>query len=198
MRVTIVKPDGFVGIDGEFLPVNMDSLEQTLRVVQWDGQKGHVEWTDRDNTDITSMVDFQPVIDAWHTAKEALLASLVEPVKTIEEIKNSYLAAAQAEKKRVKDGRFLLDGILFDSDDAANIAYLQLQVKLGANPDYIIRWKASAGVWITMDATIFTSVAAGLEAHYSACFAWQEAKEIEIASCTTAAELEAVSVVFGE
>jgi len=116
----------------------------------------------------------------------------------IDTAKKNLFASIQAEKKRVKDGGFPLDGVLFDSDDAANIAYLQLQVKLSSTPDYTIRWKASAGVWITMDATLFTSVAAGLEAHYSACFAWQEAKEIEIASCTTAAELEAVSVVFGE
>ncbi len=107
-------------------------------------------------------------------------------------------AYTQAEKKRIKDGGFLLDDVLFDSDDAANIAYLQLQVKLSVNPDYTIPWKASMGVWVTMDSTLFTSVMAAIEAHSSVCFAWQQAKEIEIAACTTAAELEAVSLIFGE
>lgn len=74
MKLTIIKPDGIVGVDGVFLPVGLSSLPSNLRAVQWDGEKGHEEWTDSVNTTIHSMAVYRPVYDAWkEVAKGAKL-----------------------------------------------------------------------------------------------------------------------------
>jgi hypothetical protein len=64
MRLTIVKPDGIVGVDGVFLPIDLSGLPINLRAVQWNGSTGHVEWTDQGNTDLSSIAGYQQYIDA--------------------------------------------------------------------------------------------------------------------------------------
>lgn len=110
--------------------------------------------------------------------------------------KAELMKEVQAEKKRIKDGGFIVNGTLFDSDDTANIAYLQFNSKLNANPEYEANWKASSGVWVTMNASLFAEVVSAIEAHYYACFAWQAAKEQEIANCNTAEDIEAFSASY--
>lgn len=139
-----------------------------------------------------SQDDFIPEDQTPITEDEA--DELRKTTPTIE----SLLIAIEAEKKQIKDGGFILDDILFDSDNAAQIAYLQVQVKLSLNPSYTTQWKASSGVWVTMDVTLFAKIMTAIEEHSAKCFAWQEAKENEIAVCTTIEELEAVSLNFGE
>lgn len=105
--------------------------------------------------------------------------------------KKSLLTAIQREKSRVKNGGFMVDGRLYDSDDPAQIAMTQLSIKMAANPQYIVeKWKASTGVWVRMDAELLADVIAQWETHCNDCFGWQAAKEVEIEQCTTATEME--------
>lgn len=105
----------------------------------------------------------------------------------------------QQEKSRVKNGGFYVNDILFDSDDTAQIALTQFSLKLNSDPSYVVtNWKASTGVWVTMDAVLFSQVMSAWENHCKACFDWQEAKEEEISACAIATEIQAVSLVFGE
>lgn len=122
----------------------------------------------------------------------------VEPVATtLGEAKAIKLAAIQTEKSRVKDGGFLVDGTWFDSDDAAQIAYLQLAIRFQTEPTFSTLWKASAGVWITMNATVFSQVYAAGEVHIACCFAWQQDREAEVAAAQTVEEVQAVSETCG-
>lgn len=63
MRITIIKSDGVIGIDGRFTDVDLSSLPDNLRVVQWDGVHGHEEWVDKDNSDLTSISEYQSVVN---------------------------------------------------------------------------------------------------------------------------------------
>jgi hypothetical protein len=98
MTLTIINPDNLVIIDGRGLPIDCSLLmpNSSIRVVQWDGAKGHIEYYNsidkpyKPNTPLTSINQFQPVIDAWNEkANEIDNASppLVDPVKMQESIK---------------------------------------------------------------------------------------------------------------
>ena len=43
MRVTIIRGDGVIGVDGLFKPVDLSALSPEIRAVQWNGASGHVE-----------------------------------------------------------------------------------------------------------------------------------------------------------
>lgn len=68
MRVTIIRDDGIVGVDGVFRPVDLSSLPADIRAVQWNGASGHVEYSEAANTLLETIADFQPCIDRWIAA----------------------------------------------------------------------------------------------------------------------------------
>lgn len=129
------------------------------------------------------------------TEEEFAAALAAQNAPTLEQARAAKLAAIQAEKSRARDAGFLVDGVLFDSDAGARLAYLELENKLAADASYATSWKASAGVWVTMDAALYGQVKAAGTAHISACFAWQAAKEAEVAAALTVAAVNAVSSV---
>lgn len=114
----------------------------------------------------------------------------------LEEVKAAKLAAINNAKNVALDGGFVHGVVLFDSDSKARLAYLEFAFKLGQSPEYSTTWKASTGQWVTMDAALFTALQPAYESHISACFAWQAAREMEVAAAQTVAEVEAVSEVF--
>lgn len=102
-------------------------------------------------------------------------------------------ASLQAEKCRVRDAGFLVDGSRFDSDQAARTSYLELADMLAADASYATSWKASAGVWVTMNATLYAKVKTTGAAHISICFAWQAARDAELAAILAAVAAGAMS-----
>lgn len=113
----------------------------------------------------------------------------------MEELVAPILAAIQAEKVRARDAGFEVNGVLFDSDSEARVAYLELAGKLAANPGYSTSWKASAGLWVDMDAALYAQVAAAGEAHISAVFGWQASREAEVAAAVAAEDAAALAAV---
>ncbi len=91
-------------------------------------------------------------------------------------------AEISARKNRYRDGGFVLDGVRWDSDPAARLAYAELAQRLGVDPEFTTRWKASEGQWVDMDAALFAEVYAAGAAHIAAAFAWQEAEEARLAA----------------
>lgn len=106
------------------------------------------------------------------------------------------LTAINNGKNAALDGGFVHDDKLFDSDSNARLAYLELSLKLSQDPTYSTPWKASTGVWVTMDAALFAALQPAYEAHIQACFAWQRQKEATINACQTIEELEQVGVSY--
>lgn len=79
---------------------------------------------------------------------------------------------ANAEKKAMLDAGFMVDGTLFDSDTNARLAYAELAMALQADPVYTTPWKASDGVWVTMNAELYAQVYAAGKEHVQSVFAW--------------------------
>lgn len=98
-------------------------------------------------------------------------------------------------KNLALDSGFTHDGALYDSDSKARLAYLELSLKLGQDPAYSTPWKASTGVWVTMDAALFASLQPAYEAHIQGCFAWQASREQEVAAAVEAGDVEALAGV---
>ena len=116
------------------------------------------------------------------------------PGPTLADAKAAKSAAVQAEKVRVRDGGFLVGGVLFDSDAGANVAYLNYFTRVSADPSYVAtNWKASTGVWVEMTAALFAQVSSAFGANSEAAFNWQAARDAEIAAATTVEQVQAVS-----
>ncbi len=181
--VTVVPEDKIIIVNGVAYAVDMQ-YPDGIHAIQWAGTSGHIEYEDASpNTPILPddyAEHVQPFVTAWQAAHAAATAPPSEP--TLSEVAAAKLAAIQAEKCRVRDGGFLVDGVLFDSDQAARTSYLELALRFQVDPGFSTRWKASSGVWVTMDATLFSQVQVAGMAHIQAVFAWQEARDAEVAA----------------
>ena len=103
-------------------------------------------------------------------------------------------AHVAANRRKALDGGFVHDGILWDSDGNARIAYAELAMRYQYDPTFATTWKASDGYWVEMTPTLFQAVYAAGSEHVQKCFAWQAQKEEEIKACETVEELEGVKV----
>lgn len=65
MRLTIVRDDNVVGVNGTFRKVDLTGLPAGVRALQWDGTSGHLEYDDSTNAELTSITPFQTFIDRW-------------------------------------------------------------------------------------------------------------------------------------
>jgi hypothetical protein len=120
------------------------------------------------------------IITNAETIKSTIKTSRTESIATLHEVLTDKTVAIRTEKRRARDAGFDVEGMQFDSDAAARIAYLELAKNLGNDPTYSTRWRASEGIWTTMGAALFAKVEAGLKAHIAAVFAWQAAREAEL------------------
>ena len=79
MRLTIIRSDNMVYVDGEPLTVDCSSLDPSIHAIQWNDTKGVIEFVDEDPIDnqapapqtITDITPYQPLIDGWNAAKQA-------------------------------------------------------------------------------------------------------------------------------
>lgn len=117
-----------------------------------------------------------------------------ERTKAFEELKAKMLCEADAKKKTLLDGGFTLNGITFDSDINARMAYAELGMRISQDPTYSTPWKASAGQWVTMNATLYQQIASAGEAHIGGVFAWLAGVQGAIAAATTVEELMEVEI----
>lgn len=68
MRVTIIRDDKVVGVNGVFRLVDVSGLPPGVRALQWDGSTGHLEYDDATNVSISNLSLFQKFIDRWTAA----------------------------------------------------------------------------------------------------------------------------------
>ena len=82
MKVTIVKEDKVVMIDGE--AINFDFvLPSNVWAIQWDGLKGEVEFNDGSpNETITDFTAYQSLIDGHATEKQRLADVVIQEEAT--------------------------------------------------------------------------------------------------------------------
>ena len=98
---------------------------------------------------------------------------------------------------------------MFDSDIAARTAYSELGLQfinglnmfqmvtdqpITINTEFATSWKASNGVWVTMDYELYQTVMIAGKTHIESCFMWQANKEIEINATTTVDDVNAIEI----
>lgn len=120
-----------------------------------------------------------------------------EAPPTLADVRADKRAAIQTRKVQARDGGFLVNGVRFDSDGAARIAYIELAMRLQASATFSTAWKASDGVWVTMNAALYAQVAAAGEAHVSAAFARQAELDAALDACTTIEAVNALNIETG-
>lgn len=68
MRLTIIRDDNSVGVNGEFREIDLSSLDADLRALQWNGVAGHIEhYSTPTNTAITNIDNFANIVFLWQT-----------------------------------------------------------------------------------------------------------------------------------
>jgi len=116
----------------------------------------------------------------------------------INNLKSQKLKQIQERKNVMRDAGFYVkvDDVdtLFDSDTSARIAYTEIAMQLQNNPEFTTMWKASSGVCVTMNATLFQSVMIAGKTHIESCFAWQANKEIEVHTANTVDEVNNITL----
>jgi len=76
MRLSIIKNDGFVSIDGEgYLGIDLTELDESVNAVQWYDTYGEVEIKDSrnriiENKEITNIDDYLFVVSLWQEKKD--------------------------------------------------------------------------------------------------------------------------------
>lgn len=89
MRVTIVKDDNIVIVDGEACAVDCSQLPTNFHALQWSGEHGEVEYASvrcnhcggrskKANEVVFDLAPYQPYVDAWQLAKAAAEAKALE------------------------------------------------------------------------------------------------------------------------
>jgi len=81
MRLTIIKNDGYVSIDGVgYLDINLSSLDKSVNAVQWYNTDGEVEIKDNrnriiENKEITNIDEYLFVVPLWQEKKDEAIAN---------------------------------------------------------------------------------------------------------------------------
>jgi hypothetical protein len=68
MRITIIRDDSVVGVDGVFRRVELSALPERIRALQWNGTSGHIEYDEGANKPLYDIAAFQPFVELWNAA----------------------------------------------------------------------------------------------------------------------------------
>ena len=122
MKLTIIKEDELVIKDGNDLrPIDMSGLAANFWALQWDGSSGEIEFTDAPNQTITSISDYQFMVDRFDTAWAAHLAEVEAAKPTGQEI----MRLARDQKLRDSDWTQMADAPLTDAKKTEWATYRQ-------------------------------------------------------------------------
>ena len=103
MRVTIIRDDNTVSVDGEGYGVDCTPLPADFHALQWDGTSGEVEYrmmacshcntrSKKPNLFVNDMTPYLPYVDAWTAAK----AAAIEAARVAQEEAEKVQAAERA------------------------------------------------------------------------------------------------------
>ena len=105
MRLTYIKSDKSIGIDGAFLTVDNSSFDQEVDAIQWYDTYGEIEFLNRQqrNNEIFEDINYiQPLIDLWNAEKINQDQLIAEQEKKAQQDKLN-LANIQLENQKLLD-----------------------------------------------------------------------------------------------
>lgn len=195
MKLTIVVDDSLVGVDGEFREVVLPDLGD-IRAVQWDGQAGHIEYSDSTpNARIDNIDDFSAAIQAWN----ALTPPPVPP-KTLAQARLEKAEEIKAERDRLTtSGGHKIGNFWYHSNEISLIQQLALNgladkmIASGA-PDAMpimpTPWKTLGGAFVTLTVGIAKNFVQSALTQQGALFS---AAQIKIEQVNSLLTIDAVS-----
>ena len=87
MKVTVIRDDNMVALDGVFLPMDLSALSEDIRAIQYNSAgTSWIEKADGKNIPLTNINDFKWIVDEYYVVRAARAAAL---------------AAAQAEEAAI-------------------------------------------------------------------------------------------------
>jgi hypothetical protein len=204
MKFTIVKDDKMVIVDGVGIEgISMQSLPNKVRVVQWKGTKGHLEYDDSTNEKITDPSPFSAILNLWTQKKQEIDAKEADPyyglseADALEAARNDKLVLVDQEKSRVKGAGVSVDGTLYDSDSNAVLAYLKFQSKVERKSDYKAdNWKASRKTFVRMDGVTVIKIQEAIDLLEDSIFSWSKNKYQEIKDASSLTTIKAISTRY--
>lgn len=150
MKFTLVKDDGLVGVDGEFREVPLGALDPNIRAVQWDGDKGHVEFYVGANTVLENLESFSSVIQAWYN-----LTPKPEPEPTLDDLKTLKKISINQSRDSEETGGFEYLGKVLDSDERSTLritmAAMTARLALDVGQPFSIDWVTKDNSVLTLD-----------------------------------------------
>jgi hypothetical protein len=105
MRLTYIKSDKSIGIDGAFLTVDNSSFDQEVDAIQWYNTYGEIEFLNRQqrNNEIFEDINYiQPLIDLWNAEKINQDQLIAEQEKKAQQDKLN-IPAIQLENQKILD-----------------------------------------------------------------------------------------------
>ena len=89
--VTVVPKDHLIIVDGVALNLAFDAPE-TMHALQWDGQRGHIEWEDDDNWPLEPEAyndEVAPYVALWQAEKDRLDKAAAEAAEEYHSLANT-------------------------------------------------------------------------------------------------------------
>lgn len=180
MKLTIVKPDGMVGIDGVFFPLDLSSLPDNLHAVQWSGTSGHIEHIDGANQNLTDISMYQHIVDAWQAKRDDEIArqdpyyGMTEEQKAAAFLANQKVTIA-AQRYEMETSGIEYQGmtILTDRESVQILDSTSEKIRRGLVSS--IQWKCPEG-YLTLTPANIDAIEMAVLNHVQAAFAWEQAQ----------------------
>ncbi len=196
MRLTIIRADNFVSIDGRGLTVDCSALPEGVAAVQWKDGAGEVEF-DADahgdlppNERITSIEAYQAVIVAHASAADAIDNPGPPPAPTKPQLK----AVAAAQRYRLEVAGVAWDGHIIATDRESQTKLLAEFVAIGAamraDPS---PWKFAGGEFDQLNNAQMAAVIVAARSHIADAFDREQnvITQIEAGTISTVAQVVA-------
>jgi hypothetical protein len=194
MKLTIVVPDGIVGIDGEFRELDLSELPPNIHAVQWASVSGHIEFNDGTPNEIINSIDmFSDLVAAWNALTPAPPAP--PTLAELKALKNTEINQARLTANQTtftyQAKQIACDPLSRGDIDGVN-GYVATRGALP--PNWVGGWKAvdnSIVLIQTVDAwnSFFDSMIAQGQAN----FAKSEGLKAQLAAATTAEQVAAIT-----
>lgn len=199
--VTISKATDLVIVDGRAIGgLDLSSLAAGVRIVQWDGSTGHVEFEQAANSDyvlnetISDFTPYQPIVDLWQAAANA--ADAAKPATEVAAPTAAQLKSYTAMRRyRVESGGMTSAtfGSIYTSRDArAEIARDIQNIDLGvvAEP---VNFKLPSG-WTPLTKAQFVAMMAEITAFVQNEFNKEQSidAQIDAGQITQTAQIDAL------
>ena len=170
MKVTIIRADGFVSVDGRgFAGLDLAFMPADVRAVQWNGDAGEVEHASGQATYIKSLSPFQPALAAWAAAKLAADGAEVD-VSEAEVMRESKRAALAALRYTVETGGITVGSAAVKTDPESQMKVTAAFVSITSGLIADVEWKGVKG-WQTLTSAEISAVAQAVAAHVRKTYA---------------------------